>query len=251
MERVYFYMTTHYGQNGLIVPPMALFLAKVRNLFFFSNVHVLNTEQDPLVDKYDLSSIKKWGCGAAPLGNDLNDAVEKRTKRSIRGGYGMTETTCVISFAARSSDKFGSVGKLLPGMTAKLIDGELWVKGPNIMKGYLRNDRANRETFTEDGWMKTGDVCIFDEDGDIYVVDRVKEVIIRLEFDVERFADVDLAHQIQRISGQFIALHLNSILIFAKLHRCHLQVSRQPTRTWACVLLNQTYRARGPTPQAS
>ena len=163
----------------------------------------------------------------------------------------MTETTCVISFAARSSDKFGSVGKLLPGMTAKLIDGELWVKGPNIMKGYLRNDRANRETFTEDGWMKTGDVCIFDEDGDMYVVDRVKEVIIRLEFDVERFANVDLAHQIQRISGQFIALHLNSILIFAKLHRCHLQVSRQLTRTWARVLLNQTYRARGPTPQAS
>lgn len=154
------------------------------------------------MDKFDLSSIKTWGCGAAPLGNDLNNAVQKRTKKSIRGGYGMTEATCVISFASRSNDKLGCVGKLLPGMTAKLIDGELWVKGPNIMKGYLRNDKANRETFTKDGWMKTGDVCFLDKDGDIYVVDRVKEVRMQLVPDVEHFDDGGLAHQIQRITGK-------------------------------------------------
>lgn len=119
----------------------------------------------------------------------------------------MTETTCVIAFTERSNDKLGCVGKLLPGMTGKLVDGELWVKGPNIMKGYLRNDKANKETFTEDGWMKTGDVCLFDKDEDIFVVDRVKEVRIRLGTAVDFCSNVRLAHQIQGISGKLTNLH--------------------------------------------
>ncbi|KIM77171.1 hypothetical protein PILCRDRAFT_825519 [Piloderma croceum F 1598] len=143
-----------------IVPPIAVFLAK-----------------HPLVDKYDVSSVTTWGCGAAPLGNDLVDLVEKRTKVPVRGGYGMTETTCGISSTTQDNSKRGTVGKLLPNMSAKLVNGELFVKGPNIMKGYLRNPVANAETFTADGWMRTGDICRFDEDGDIFVVDRVKELI--------------------------------------------------------------------------
>jgi 4-coumarate--CoA ligase len=132
--------------------------------------------QHPAVDKYDVSSLNRWACGAAPLGNDLIDMVEKRTKIPVRGGYGMTETTCVISVATLDADKPGSVGKLIPNMSAKLVDGELFIKGPNIMKGYLRNPRADKETFTDDGWMRTGDVCRFDEGGDLFIVDRVKEV---------------------------------------------------------------------------
>jgi long-subunit acyl-CoA synthetase (AMP-forming) len=128
------------------------------------------------VDKYDVSSLDRWSCGAAPLGNDLVDLVERRTKVPIRVGYGMTETTCLISVATRDVTKQGSVGKLIPNMLAKLVDGELFVQGPNIMKGYLRNPKADAETFTDDGWMRTGDVCRFDEDGNIFVVDRVKEV---------------------------------------------------------------------------
>jgi long-subunit acyl-CoA synthetase (AMP-forming) len=88
----------------------------------------------------------------------------------------MTETTCVISGAAHDSSKRGTVGKLIPNMTAKLVDGELLVKGPNVMKGYLRNPSANAATFTQDGWLRTGDICRIDGDGDIFVVDRVKEV---------------------------------------------------------------------------
>lgn len=88
----------------------------------------------------------------------------------------MTETTCVISLAAHSNMTPGCVGKLMPNLSAKLVDGELLVKGPNIMKGYLNNDKANKETFTEDGWMRTGDVCQFDKDGNLFVVDRIKEV---------------------------------------------------------------------------
>jgi long-subunit acyl-CoA synthetase (AMP-forming) len=88
----------------------------------------------------------------------------------------MTETTSVISIATLDNSKRGSIGKLVPNMSAKLVDGELLVKGPNIMKGYLRNPDADTDTFMKDRWMKTGDVCTFDEDGDIFVVDCVKEV---------------------------------------------------------------------------
>jgi 4-coumarate--CoA ligase len=101
--------------------------------------------------------------------------VEKRTKIPIKGGYGMTETG-LISIATLGTTKPGSTGKLLPNMSGKLIDGELFVKGPNIMKGYVRNPKANTETFTEDGWMRTGDVCRIDKDGDVFIVDRIKEV---------------------------------------------------------------------------
>jgi 4-coumarate--CoA ligase len=135
--------------------------------------------QHPLVDKYDVSSIKSWACGAAPIGTDLIEMVEKRTRISVRCGYGMTETTCVISIATVDNTKPASVGKLIPNMSGKLVDGELWLKGPNIMKGYLRNPGADAVTFTDDGWMRTGDVCQFDEDGDMFVVDRVKEVSLR------------------------------------------------------------------------
>ena len=82
----------------------------------------------------------------------------------------------MIGLATLNVSKRGSDGKLLPNMSAKIVNGELLVKGPNIMKGYLRNPKANAETFTQDGWMKTGDVCVLDEDGDMFVVDRVKEV---------------------------------------------------------------------------
>jgi len=89
----------------------------------------------------------------------------------------MTETTCIICSTPRNNSKRGTVGQLLPNMSAKLVDGELLVKGPNVMKGYLRNPKANAETFTGDGWMRTGDICQIDEDGDIFIVDRIKEVI--------------------------------------------------------------------------
>ena len=92
----------------------------------------------------------------------------------------MTETTCLIAVANIDVTKQGSVGNLLPNMLGKLVDGELFVKGPNIMKGYLHNPKSNAEAFTDDGWLKTGDVCRFDEDGAMFVIDRVKEVRLSL-----------------------------------------------------------------------
>jgi long-subunit acyl-CoA synthetase (AMP-forming) len=111
----------------------------------------------------------------------------------------MTETTCVISIATLGITKPGTVGKLVPNMSGKLVDGELFLKGPNIMKGYLRNSKADKEAFTDDGWMRTGDVCRFDEDGDMFIVDRVKEVslwyIVTL-CELETHGNVHLAHKV-------------------------------------------------------
>jgi 4-coumarate--CoA ligase len=88
----------------------------------------------------------------------------------------MTETTCAATVETFANPKQGSVGRLLPLMSGKLVDGELFLKGPNIMKGYLRNPKANAEAFTSDGWLRTGDVCSIDKDGNIFIVDRVKEL---------------------------------------------------------------------------
>jgi 4-coumarate--CoA ligase len=134
------------------------------------------------VDKYDFSSVTRWLSGAAPLGNDLIETVEKRTKTPVRGGYGVTEATCIISAGTIHVTKRGSIGNLLPNVTAKLVDGELWVKGPGVMKGYLHNPKADAETFTTDGWLKTGDIVVFDEDEDMFIVDRVKEVSLWLYY---------------------------------------------------------------------
>ncbi|KAF7965136.1 hypothetical protein HWV62_45418 [Athelia sp. TMB] len=153
-----------------IVPPIALFLAK-----------------HPIVSKYDLSSVVAWGCGAAPLGTDLVELVEARTGVKVRSGYGMSETTCVIATTPGWNAKRGTVGTIVANMTAKLIPvggrveadgrGELWLKGPQVMKGYWRNPAATQETFDAEGWMRTGDVCVIDQDGDMFIVDRVKELI--------------------------------------------------------------------------
>lgn len=153
---------------GHIVPPIAVLLTK-----------------DPRVSKYDLTTIKSWRCGAAPLAAELSNALLDRCKIPILGGYGMTESTCVISMSPMVGENpHGASGLLVPNMEAKLDNGELLVRGPNIMKGYHNNDKANKETFTSDGWMRTGDIVHFDERGNLFVVDRLKELIKYKAFQV-------------------------------------------------------------------
>ncbi|GAA5823842.1 hypothetical protein JCM11251_003318 [Rhodosporidiobolus azoricus] len=150
--------------TALIVPPIALALAK-----------------HPIVDKYDLSSLRFILSGAAPLSANLQQAVAARLKTKVVQGLGMTETSCVSMIPDISRVvKPGSVGKLLSTMEARLVDedgqdaqegesGELWVRGPNVMLRYHRNEAATKETITEDGWLKTGDICERDSDGHYFV----------------------------------------------------------------------------------
>ncbi|CAH1791186.1 unnamed protein product [Owenia fusiformis] len=155
-----------------IVPPMMLFLAK-----------------DPIVDKYDLSSVKDIICGAAPLSKELQVDVMTRLKCNILQGYGMTELSPVSHFSPTKEWRIDAVGVCIPNTKSKIInmdtgvalgphmDGEVCVRGPQVMKGYLNNYEATANTIDKDGWLHTGDIGHYDHDGYFFVVDRLKELI--------------------------------------------------------------------------
>ena len=152
---------------------------------------VLQLARNPLVEKYDLSSLKVIFSGAAPLSPELSRECIERIGCTIRQGYGMTETSPVThsSPADPAKMKLGSVGPPAPNTECKLLDpatggdlgsnqeGELCVRGPQIMKGYLNNTEATARTIDADNWLHTGDVGYADADGHFFIVDRVKELI--------------------------------------------------------------------------
>lgn len=141
----------------------------------------------------ELSSLRRIISGAAPLSKELANAfIEKFPWVELRQGYGLTEICGVATFALRMDQAKlhkGSCGMLLPSFCAKVIDtetglalppykkGELWLKSPTVMKGYLGNEEATTATIDNDGWLRTGDLGYFDEDGFVYIVDRIKELI--------------------------------------------------------------------------
>lgn len=168
-------MQNHKVSYAYLVPPLVLGLAK-----------------HPLVDNYDLSSLRVIVSGAAPLGGELEAAVRTRLGCQVVQGYGMTEASPVTHFRSLEPEgrpKPGSIGVVVPNTECKIVDvatraelephqeGELWVRGPQVMKGYLNNPQATANTVDTDGWLHTGDVGYADEDGYFWIVDRVKELI--------------------------------------------------------------------------
>lgn len=156
-----------------VVPPVVLLLGK-----------------SPIVDKYDLSSVRMMNSGAAPLTRDLVDALYKRLKIPIKQGFGLSETSPATHTQPWEdwNKTIGSVGRLLPNQVAKYMSvdeeevpagqvGELWLKGPNVFQGYLNNPGGTGNSKTKDGYFKTGDVGYQDEKGNFYITDRVKELI--------------------------------------------------------------------------
>lgn len=164
---------THKPNSAFLVPPLLVFLAK-----------------SPLVNKYDISSLLVIGCGAAPLSKEISDAVRSRLNiLALRQGYGMSEMTFSVLAQSEGFEKVGSVGTLRAGVWGKIIDpetgnvlgpnqrGEMCFKGSAIMRGYVRNKVATDQTIDKDGWLHTGDVGYYDEDGEWFIVDRLKELI--------------------------------------------------------------------------
>ncbi|KAK0111026.1 hypothetical protein ONS95_001406 [Cadophora gregata] len=168
--------------NLIMVPPIVVALAK-----------------SPLTKKYDLSSVRDIGSGAAPLGGDVireAEALWPSGDRKLKQGWGMTEATCsLLGWDPTLEAHPSSVGELNANCSAKIMSvdsrpykevphgerGEIWVQGPNIMKGYWRNPRATSEIFVDDPstgrWMRTGDIAYVDTSGRFFIVDRMKELI--------------------------------------------------------------------------
>ena len=116
--------------------------------------------------------------GGAPLGSRLGHFY-RGAGVTIYEGYGLTETTAGATLNITGSIKIGSVGKPIPGTSVKIAeDGEVLIKGPIVMRGYWQNDEANAETFTSDGWFKSGDLGAIDSDGFLSIVGRKKELIV-------------------------------------------------------------------------
>ncbi|KAJ5665016.1 Acyl-CoA ligase inpC [Penicillium maclennaniae] len=143
--------------------------------------------------KYDLSSVKSLFTGAAPLGMETAaDFLKVYPKVLIRQGYGLTETSTVVSSTHPDDILLGSSGCLVPGFEARIMSaegeeitayntpGELVVRSPSVVLGYLNNDKATKETF-EDGWMRTGDEAVIKigpkGTEHLFIVDRIKELI--------------------------------------------------------------------------
>lgn len=147
---------------------------------------------DLIKEKYDLSSLASVLSGGAPLSKEVIEGfVEKYPSVRILQGYGLTESTGIgaSTDSLEESRRYGTAGMLSPSMEGKIVDpesgkalpvnktGELWLRGPTIMKGYFSNEEATASTLDSDGWLRTGDLCYIDEDGFIFVVDRLKELI--------------------------------------------------------------------------
>ena len=143
----------------------------------------------PAVDRFDLSSLRSILCAAAPMGAELEQAAADRLGCVVRQGYGMTEASGPITTTLSGTIRRGSVGLLVPSTESKIVDladghelaaggpGEILVRGPQVMRGYLNQPEATAATLEPDGWLHTGDVGTFDADGFLWLVDRVKEII--------------------------------------------------------------------------
>ncbi|XP_034832838.1 uncharacterized protein [Maniola hyperantus] len=161
------------AQHLYIVPPMAVFLGK-----------------HPAVTPRHLETLKDIVCGAAPVSKSDAEAILAKKKGLIfRQGYGLTETNGGISVGHNKDTNHAAVGHNFAGSEVKIADlntqealgsgkeGEIWYRGPNLMSGYYKNEAATREVLTDDGWYKTGDIGKYDDNGYLYVTDRLKELI--------------------------------------------------------------------------
>ncbi len=157
--------------------------------FFAVPPIILGLANAPIVDDYDTSSVRQIFSGAAPLGAELAAKAGERLGCEVVQGFGMTELSPVSHCTAEGDYRPGTSGVTVSNTESRIVDpetgedkgigerGELWVRGPQVMTGYLNNDEATAATIDSDGWLHTGDIAIIDEHGHMTIVDRLKELI--------------------------------------------------------------------------
>lgn len=163
----------HRATVAWIAPPMALALAR-----------------HPMVDQYDLSSLRWLVSGAAPLDAELQLDLARRLGCVVMQAYGLTETSpATHAWGPTQKVTTGTIGPLIPSTEARLVDpvsgedaapdepGEIWIRGPQVMKGYLGNPEATSAAIDADGWLRSGDIAVVSADGVFRIVDRLKELI--------------------------------------------------------------------------
>jgi 4-coumarate--CoA ligase len=151
---------------------------------------ILRLANDPIVEKYDLTSLETVVSAAAPLSSDVEKAVVSRIGEQcrVKQGWGMSELAPIGTMCADNDTKPGSVGPLVASTVGKILDpsgnslppnksGELAILGPQVMIGYMDNPDKTRECLSEQGWLLTGDIAHYDNDGHFFITDRIKELI--------------------------------------------------------------------------
>ncbi|KAJ4712535.1 4-coumarate:CoA ligase-like protein [Melia azedarach] len=162
-----------------------------------------------LTKTYDLTSLRILRCGGSPLGKEVAEKFkEKFPHVEILQGFGLTECGGVAAGMREPNEtkRPGSVGLLYNIVEARIVDpvtgealppgqqGELWLRGPNIMKGYSGDNKATSDTLDSEGWLKTGDLCYFDSNGYLFIVDRLKELI---KYKAYQVPPAELEHLLQ------------------------------------------------------
>lgn len=168
-------ITTHKIPEILLVPPILIRMVR-----------------DPIVDNYDLSSLKRFSSGAAPLSEEILAELKRKFPHTgFKQGYGMTESSSCITVHTPEHYDYkhaAKVGSIVASTEVKIVDengrecglnepGEILARGPQVVMGYLNNEQATKSTFDSDGFLHTGDQGIIDELGLITITDRIKEMI--------------------------------------------------------------------------
>lgn len=154
---------------------------------------IIRLLRDPIVSNYDLSHLQTFSSGAAPISVELLQELERRFPGTgFKQGYGMTESCSCITTHPPDKQTYRyahTVGRIVANTEVKIIDpesgrelgynepGEILARGPQVVMGYLGNEKATRDTFDSDGWLHTGDVGFIDREGFITITDRIKEMI--------------------------------------------------------------------------
>ena len=206
--------STYRGDRVIILPKfeMPTYLTaiqkyEINTLYIVPPIIIAMVKNQPILKKFNLSTVKQIFTGAAPLGKETaEELAQQYPEWKVRQGYGLTETCTVVCSSSPKDIWFGSSGCLIPGYEAKIVTiegnevtgydqpGELLVKSPSVVLGYLKNEKATKETFVDEPegrFMRTGDEAVFKKSANgyehIWIVDRIKELIkvkVRVSFPI-------------------------------------------------------------------